>query len=128
MYLVIKYLHVTCVVISITGFVLRGLLMFADSPIQKQKWLRWAPHVNDSLLLAAAITLSLWSGQYPLVEPWLTAKIFGLIAYIILGSIALDARRGKAIRFLAWLSALLTFAYIAAVALSRNPWAILAML
>lgn len=128
MYLAIKHLHVTCVVISIASFFLRGLLMMADSPILRRPWLRWAPHANDALLLAAAITLSAMSGQYPLVEPWLTAKIFGLIAYIILGSIALKAGRTRQARVLAWVAALATFGYVVSVALTRNPAGYLAWL
>ncbi len=128
MYLAIKHLHVACVVVSITGFFLRGLLMLADSPILRQKWLRWAPHVNDALLLTAAITLSVASAQYPLVETWLTAKVFGLVAYIILGSLALKAGRHRGVRLAAWLVALATFAYVASVAVSKNPWGFLAVL
>ena len=32
-YLLLKHLHVTCVVISITGFFLRGIWMLRDSPL-----------------------------------------------------------------------------------------------
>jgi uncharacterized membrane protein SirB2 len=125
-YLAIKYLHVTCVMISVAGFFLRGLLMLVDSPIRQQRWLRWAPHVNDTVLLAAAIALSVQSTQYPFIQPWLTAKVFGLIVYIVLGSIALKAGRSLATRGIAWLAALVTFAYVVTVALSRNPWGFLA--
>lgn len=121
MYAAIKHIHVTCVIVSITGFFLRGLLMMADSPIRHRRWLKWAPHANDALLLAAAIAMALMSAQYPLVEPWLTAKVFGLIAYIILGSIALKAGRTRTIRAGAWLAALATFGYVVSVALTRNP-------
>jgi uncharacterized membrane protein SirB2 len=125
MYAAVKHIHIACVVVSITGFFLRGLLMLGGSPVLGQKWLRWAPHVNDTLLLTAAIVLSAMSAQYPLVEPWLTAKIFGLIAYIVLGSVALKAGRGRGIRLAAWLAALATFAYVASVALRKSPWGFL---
>jgi uncharacterized membrane protein SirB2 len=128
MYIAIKHLHVACVIVSITGFFLRGLLMLADSPILRRKWLRWAPHVNDALLLTAAIALSVTSAQYPLVEPWLTAKVFGLIAYIMLGSLALKAGRRRGIRLAAWLGALVVFAYVASAALTKNAWGFLAVL
>ena len=121
MYLVIKHIHITCVVLSISGFFLRGLLTFAHSPHLRHRWVRWGQHFNDSALLVAAITLALMSGQYPFVEPWLTVKIFGLIAYVILGSIALNTRRSLGLRWVAWLLALATFGYIVSVALSKNP-------
>jgi uncharacterized membrane protein SirB2 len=120
-YTAVKYLHVTCVVISITGFVTRGLLSFAGSPLLNRSWLRWAPHVNDSVLLAAAIGLAIMSGQYPFVEPWLTAKIVGLLAYIVLGMVALKPGRPRGVRVAAWLAALAVFAYVVSVALTRNP-------
>ncbi len=121
MYLALKHLHVTCVVISITGFFLRGALMAAESPILRQRWIRVVPHVNDATLLAAAIALSAMSGQYPFVDAWLTAKVFGLIAYILLGSIALKAGRTKRMRIAAWLAAMVTFGYVVSVALMRDP-------
>lgn len=126
MYNAVKHLHIACVIVSITGFFLRGVLMLAESPLSRQSWLRWAPHVNDTLLLSAAIALSAMSGQYPFIEPWLTAKIFGLITYIVLGSVALKAGRGRGTRLAAWLAALVTVAYVASVALSKNPWGFLA--
>lgn len=120
-YAALKHLHVTCVAISGTGFFLRGLLMLADSPLLQQRWLRTVPHVNDALLLAAAIGLALVTAQYPFVQPWLTAKIFGLIGYIILGSVALKAGRTREQRIGAWLAALATFGYVVSVALTRDP-------
>jgi len=120
-YPVIKHLHVTCVVLSIGGFLLRGALMLADSPWRHARWLRIVPHVNDALLLAAALTLTALVGQYPFVDAWLSAKVFGLIAYIILGSVALKAGRTRAQRTTAWLAAVAVFGYVVSVALTRDP-------
>ena len=119
--LAIKYLHVTCVVISITGFFLRGWLTFAGSPVMNRRWLKWAPHLNDTILLAAAIGLATMSGQYPFVAPWLTAKIVGLLAYILLGVVALRPGRPRGVRIAAWLAALAVFGYVVSVALTRSP-------
>ncbi len=121
MYLAIKYLHVTCVVISITGFFLRGWLTFAGSPVMNRRWLKWAPHLHDTILLAAAIGLATMSGQYPFVAPWLTAKIVGLLAYILLGVVALRPGRPRGVRIAAWLAALAVFGYVVSVALTRSP-------
>jgi uncharacterized membrane protein SirB2 len=121
MYLALKHLHITCVVLSIGGFFVRGLLSFSGSPLMGRSWMRWLPHVNDTLLLTAAIGLATVTGQYPFVQGWLTAKIFGLIAYIILGSVALKAGRSRRQRQAAWGAALLAFGYVVSVALSRSP-------
>jgi uncharacterized membrane protein SirB2 len=120
MYIAFKHLHVLFVVLSGLGFFLRGILMLRESPLLQARWLRIVPHVNDTLLLAAAIVLAVMSEQYPLAETWLTAKVFGLIVYIILGSLALKAGRSKSVRVASWLLALLVFGYIVGVAMTRN--------
>jgi len=61
------------------------------------------------------------SGQYPFVYGWLTAKLFGLLAYIVLGAMALRRGRTREIRIRYFILALLAYAYIVGVALTRNP-------
>lgn len=127
-YFAIKYLHVTCVILSGAGFFLRGLLMLNDSPLMKNRWLKIIPHINDTLLLLAALTLAAMIGQYPFVTGWVTAKVFGLIGYIILGSLALKAGRSKRVRLICWVLALLVFAWIISVALTHDPRGFLALM
>jgi uncharacterized membrane protein SirB2 len=55
------------------------------------------------------------------VNGWLTAKLFGLLAYILLGMMALKRGRTRTIRLRYFCLALLAYAYIVGVALSRNP-------
>ncbi len=126
MYVLVKYVHVVSVTLSLAGFVLRGLLLARGSPLMATRWIRVVPHVNDTVLLAAALFLVLMSGQYPFVEAWLTAKVLGLTAYIILGSLALRAGSTQRIRMVAWLSALAVFGWIVSVALTRQPLGFLA--
>ena len=52
--------------------------------------------------------------------PWLTVKFFGLLAYILLGTMALKRGRTKAIRSRYLLLALLAYGYIVGVALTRS--------
>lgn len=120
-YLVLKCLHVTCVALSGSGFVLRGFWMLTDSPQLARRWVRIVPHGVDALLLASAILLAVWSRQYPLAQDWLTAKVVGLLVYIGFGSVALRRGRSKPVRAAAWCAALLTFGYIVSVALARDP-------
>lgn len=119
-YLAIKHLHITFAVLSGSFFLLRGLWMLADSPMLQRRWVKVTPHVVDTLLLASALVLVFWSGQYPFVQPWLTAKVLALVAYIVLGTMALKRGRTKGVRTFALLAALATFAYIVAVALTRQ--------
>lgn len=94
--------------------------MLLDSPILQRRWVRIAPHTIDTLLLASALVMVFWSGQYPFVQNWLTAKVIALVAYIGLGTIALKRGKTRAVRVIAFISALLAFAYIVGVALTRQ--------
>ena len=120
-YLAVKHLHVSCVVLSFTLFFVRGAWMISGSAMLQRRWVKVLPHVIDTLLLAAGITAAVMIGQYPFVADWLTAKVFGLIAYIILGTLALKRGRTRGRRIGFWLAAIATFGYIVAVAFARNP-------
>lgn len=87
----------------------------------ERRWLRILPHVNDTILLAAALTLTVLIGQYPFFDAWLTAKVFGLIAYIVLGTLALQAGRAAWVRLGAGVCAILVFGWIVSVALRKHP-------
>jgi len=91
-----------------------------DSPLLARRWLRVAPHVVDTALLASALWLAWASHQYPFVQGWLTAKVLALFAYIALGSIALRHGRSRRGRAVAYFLALGAAAYIVAVALTRD--------
>ena len=123
-YWAVRTLHVACAAISITGFAARGALMLADSPHLHQRWVRVAPHVVDTVLLASAAWLAWFLGQVPFVQGWLTAKVLALLLYIVLGMLALRRGRTKRQRAAAFFAGLATFAYIVAVALTRDatPW------
>ncbi len=128
MYTAVKYVHVVSVLLSLSGFFIRGLLMMRDSPWLRQRWIRLLPHVNDTILLAAALILAWMSGQYPFVADWVTAKIFGVIAYIILGTLALRDASTRRMRMACWFAALAVFGWIASVALTRDPAGLFARL
>mgnify|MGYP001816995358 FL=1 len=122
----LKLIHVGCVVLSISGFVVRGGLMLMDSSLLNHKLVKTAPHYLDTALLLSGIWLAINLQQYPGTAPWLTAKLIALVIYVVLGSLAL---RGKntAIRYPALISALLVVGYMISVAITRSvtPWDIL---
>lgn len=120
-YLAIKHLHLSCVAMSFALFFVRGVWMLSDSPRLQQRWVKILPHLIDTTLLASALTLAWMSSQWPFMQPWLTAKVFGLLLYIVLGTIALKRGKTRQVRATAWLLALATFGYIVAVALTRSP-------
>ena len=118
----IKAVHVASVVASYLLFTLRGWWMLRGSEMLARRWVRIVPHVVDTVLLASAVTLAIMIRQYPFEAPWITAKVMGLVAYVVLGTIAL--KRGKTLttRFAALIAAQAVFFYIVAVAVTKNPW------
>lgn len=121
MYDIIKLVHLGSVILSISGFLLRGYWMMIESPLLQTKPAKVLPHIIDTCLLASALIMVYMSAQYPFVQTWLTVKVFALIVYIILGSIALKRGKTRQIRMLAWVLSILVFAYIVLVALTRTP-------
>lgn len=113
--------HVTSALLSISGFIFRGILRFSGSDLVNRKWLKIAPHIIDTVLIVSAIMLYLRSGLELLSTPWLMAKIIALLLYIALGLIAFRFGKTRTIRFVAWLEANLVFAYIIGVAITKNP-------
>ena len=119
-YIAVKHLHITFALLSGSFFILRGIWRMRDSAMLQRRWVRIAPHLIDTILLVSALTLVFWSRQYPFVQGWLTAKVLALVAYIVLGTIALKRGRTAGIRMTAFVAALAVFAYMLAVALSRQ--------
>lgn len=118
----LKLVHMSAAALSVGLFSLRGFWMLVESPLREARWTRVVPHVIDTVFLATGIWLAIRIGQYPFVQPWLTAKVLGLVGYIILGSIALKRGPTRAIRAAAFLAALAVFAYLVGVARARHPW------
>lgn len=126
-YLALKHLHVSAVVFSVALFMLRWVWMLMDAPQLQRRWVRIVPHVIDTVLLLSAIGLTLIPHQYPFIHGWLSAKVLALVAYIVLGSIALRYGSTKPIRAVSGVAALVVVGYIVSVALTRNPRGFLAL-
>jgi uncharacterized membrane protein SirB2 len=122
LYPTLRAIHVTCVALSLSGFALRGAWMLTESALLNHRLTRVLPHLADTLLLGSAIGLAMMIRQYPFADGWLTAKLVALLAYIVLGSVALKRGRTHATRKVAFVAALATAAYLVAVALTRSPW------
>jgi len=118
-YPLLKNAHKGFAYLSITLFAIRGVIMLADKrELLARKPVKIVPMVVDTLLLVCAIGLVVMGG-WPLSSPWLQAKFVALIAYILLGVIALRAGKTKAIRTAAFFAGLLVVAYIVAVARTK---------
>jgi uncharacterized membrane protein SirB2 len=119
-YQVAKYIHQAAAALTLTLFFVRGVWMLTDSPRLAQRWVRTVPHINDTVLLAAALYLAYQTGWHA----WIGAKIIALFVYVGVGMVALHAGRSKSVRAVAWLAALVVFFYIVAVAMTKEilPW------
>lgn len=115
-YLVLKHIHATAAVVSIAGFVLRYAWMIAGSPRLQARAAKVLPHIVDTVLLASAILLAVQAGIAPWSVGWLGFKVVALLAYIVLGTIALKRGRTRASRIGAGAAAIAIFAAIVWVA------------
>jgi uncharacterized membrane protein SirB2 len=116
-----KAIHMIAISLTIAGFLLRGAWMLRDSPLLHSKPARILPHINDTVLLLSALWTAAILGQYPFVNMWLTAKVLGTLAYIVVGAVALTYGPTKKIRVRAFIAAILCFGYVVAVAATKNP-------
>jgi uncharacterized membrane protein SirB2 len=121
----LKLVHQTTVVVSVSGFILRGAGSLCGAAWVRGRAAKTLPHIIDTALLLSAVALA-WSLQLnPFITPWLLAKIIGLVVYIGLGTIALRPGRPLWLRAAAWLLAISTVGYIASVAITKSPWGLL---
>lgn len=120
-YFALKHLHMGLAGLSYSLFVLRGVWLLRDSPRLRRRWVRIVPHVNDTLLLLAGVTLAVSSRQYPFVDAWLTVKLGAVLAYIILGFMTFRFLRRRGTRLLSWVAAQAAFVYIVSVAVTHSP-------
>jgi uncharacterized membrane protein SirB2 len=125
-YLALRHAHIGFAILSVSLFLLRGGLMLVESPKVHAAWLRYPSYVIDTLLLTAALMLTTVIHQYPFSTGWLSMKVFLLLVYIVLGSVALKRGRTRRIRITAFVAALLTVACIFSVARAHHPFGLLA--
>ncbi|MCB1667129.1 MAG: SirB2 family protein [Porticoccaceae bacterium] len=119
MYLTIKYAHIGFALISINLFVFRAALSIMGAPLLQNRWLKVLPHLNDTLLLSAAIYLMIAVGQYPFVNHWLTAKVVALLVYIGLGMVTLKYAKSTLSKLVFALLSISVFGFILWAAVTR---------
>jgi uncharacterized membrane protein SirB2 len=121
----IKSIHIMSVILSGSLFMLRGILMLARTRHANHGLLRYLSYGIDTVLLASALMLVSILHAYPFVQHWLTVKVLLLVAYIVLGTLALKRGRTRAIQVFSYFSALFVFAFMVSVARTHDPSGIL---
>jgi uncharacterized membrane protein SirB2 len=124
-YPLIKHLHIGLALVSIAGFMLRWFWRMQQSPLALALAARTLPHVVDTLLLGSALVMIALTGTVPVSTDWLSAKVGGLILYIVLGVIAMRSAPVKSRSVPAFIGAVLVFSWIVSVAVSKSPWGFL---
>ena len=127
-YFLLKQVHISFALLSITGFVLRWSWVMKCSRWSQHRLTKTAPHIIDTLFLCSGLMLAYTIGQYPLTTGWLTAKVAGLLAYILLGMAAMSGRIPRAGKKIAFLAALSSYGWILSVAMLKSPWGFLDLL
>ncbi|MBU3824069.1 MAG: SirB2 family protein [Candidatus Oceanisphaera merdipullorum] len=121
-YVAIKHAHMMFAILSITLFMLRAWLALPAPERIKSKLLKILPHIIDTLLLAMGVWLAVLSQQIPFDNsPWLTAKVIGLVLYIVVGTIAIKRGKTRNQRLIATFASIAIFAYIYGAAVSKSP-------
>jgi len=119
-YFFIKHLHVTAAALSLVFFIVRSYWSVTGSGKMQWRFVRIAPHVIDTVLLACGVWLAAMLGAAAL-QPWILAKLIGLVLYIGVGTIAIKRGKTPASRGIAALLAIAIFMYIVGVAIRHNP-------
>jgi uncharacterized membrane protein SirB2 len=121
-YLILKTVHIVAAVTAISGFLLRGYWMLADSDKLQRRVTRILPHVVDTIFLLSGVAMIWMLHMDPFRQTWLIAKFAGLVAYVLLGTIALKRGATRQTRALALIGAVSVFAYIVGVAFTKSPF------
>lgn len=124
-YATVKLVHQVAVTLSIGGFVARGAGALADAGWVRSRLARTLPHAVDTVLFGAGLTLA-WMLRAAPGMAWLGAKLLGVLAYIVLGWLALRPGLARPRRAAWWLAALAAVAWVVSVAVTKDPWGFLA--
>lgn len=118
----IKSVHVFTVLLSGAVFAARGAgaLLGARWPLAAP--LRWTSVAIDTTLLTAALMLLTVLPAAMFANGWLAMKLGLLLAYVVLGTLALKRER---LRPLFYALALLTYAWMISIARTHHPLGIL---
>ncbi|MCG7495733.1 SirB2 family protein [Vibrio sp. Of7-15] len=123
MYAAVKHIHLLSIVLSISLFVFRYILVMRASPMLEKPLLKKMPHMVDTVLLATGIGLVLITGFTPFTPAglWLTEKLTCVMVYIALGFVTLHYGKNKVFKTFAFLGALGWLMVAAKLAVTKVP-------
>ena len=121
MYLIVKYIHMAFATLTIIGFLLRGYWRISGSNLHQNRAMKVVPHAIDAMFLATGVWLIVMLKLSPMQHPWLLAKFVALFAYVGLGMVAFRFGRTPAIRLIAFVGAVASFAFVVGAAIVKSP-------
>lgn len=117
---IIKHTHLLAIALSVLLFVVRYIMMMANSSLLNKTFFKVAPHAIDTILLASGVAL-IFLMQFTLGNGWLIEKITCVFAYIALGYVTLHMGKNKVFKTFAFLGALGWVFLAAQLALTKTP-------
>lgn len=125
LYPLARQVHIGLVIASGSLFALRGIGVLSGARWSMRRSVRIASQIIDAGLLMAALSLLAMLQLNPFAVTWLATKLVLLVVYIVLGSLALKRARSARARFVCFIAALLTFAFMLGVARAHHPLGLL---
>lgn len=115
----IKVIHISCALLTILSFSVRGIFMLLDSRLLQHRAVKILPHIIDAVLLGTGVALAVKYFSTITSHDWLLLKLIAVPVYIVLGSIALKYGKSKAARLTALLASWAVLGLIVTLALLR---------
>jgi uncharacterized membrane protein SirB2 len=120
-YVPIKSVHILSVLASGGLFAVRGLLLLNGRAWAMSAPLRYLSYSIDTVLLTAALMLATMLPGAVFANGWLTVKLVLLVVYVVLGSFALKRGNNLRTRWICFIAAVSTFAFMLSVARTHQP-------
>jgi len=117
----IKHAHVGLVLLSGAIFVVRGAFVLGGMKWPQAMAVKWLSYAVDTALLTAALMLLTILPWAMFGNGWLLAKLALLVAYVVLGVLALRRGRTPRIRAACYGLALLAFGAAYSIARAHHP-------
>lgn len=117
----IKQFHIFIALLSGSLFAVRGAFALAGARWPRALPVKWLSYAIDTSLLTAAMMLLTILPWAMFANGWLITKILLIVAYVVLGVLAMRPQRTRRDRALYYAAALLAFAAIYGIARAHHP-------
>jgi uncharacterized membrane protein SirB2 len=117
----IKQFHIFIALLSGSLFAVRGAFALAGARWPRALPVKWLSYAIDTTLLTAALMLLTILPWAMFANGWLLVKIALIVAYVVLGVLAMRPNRERRVRARYYAAALLAFAAIYGIARAHHP-------